>query len=198
MSVSISFWLWHLQSHIRRHTHRKPWHTCTQASTHSRANVQTHKSLTHQRRTKQKAFPHCSSPFLDQMTQAITRRRTHLLSSAVLIICYHRAETTNAPLMAIILLSAVSHCGWRADTQSHLACRAEIPQHQLNWILKCCVYVRVCVHLWAYAHMKTLRCAELRMRMCVRAYVWHIKHDAVRWRPHKLHLFRSWENSLDL
>lgn len=58
-------------------------------------------------------------------------------------------RTTNAPLMAIIL-SAVSHGGWCADTQSHLACKPEIPQPQLNWILKC----SVCIHLWVYAHMQ--------------------------------------------
>lgn len=136
--------------HILAGTHKTlaHTHTHTQRPAHSCAKIQTHKSLTLQRRIKKRKKKLFNIvPFLDQMTQAIKRWRTHLLSSTVLIICYHWAETANAPLMAIILLSAVAHCGWRADTQSHLACRAEIPQPQLNWILKCGVCVSECVYV---------------------------------------------------
>ena len=128
-------------------------HTHTHTPTHSCTDIQTHRSLTQHGKKK-------SSPtlFLSRLEWHEPSHGGHICSLPPwLIICYHRAETTNAPLMAIILLSAVAHCGWRADTQSHLACRAEIPQPQLNWILKCgmrvCVCVCVCVLVCGCVHI---------------------------------------------
>ena len=144
--VSISVWfITPAVSYLHTHTHT---HTHTQACPfmHRYTNTQT----TWRKKKKKKSF---STLFLPWLEWHEPSHGGHICSLPPwLIICYHRAETTNAPLMAIILLSAVAHCGWRADTQSHLACRAEIPQPQLNWILKCgvcvCVCVCVCVHLW--------------------------------------------------
>lgn len=132
-------------------------------------------------RPKKKAFQHCSC--LGSNDTSITQRRTHLLSSPTLIICYHWAETTNAPLMAIILLSAVAHCGWRADTQSHLACKAEIPQPQLNWILKCsgclCVWVCVCACMCVCACALIVQRSSMytSVQMCID--LWHMKEITV-------------------
>lgn len=138
---------------------------------HKCTNTEINHTSTMQKKKKKNLFN--IVPFLDQMTSllltfALFHRANNMLSSG---------RTTNAPLMAIILLSAVSHCGWHADTQSHLACRAEIPQPQLNWILKCgvCVCVRssvgvricigiqsvfICVHAYVRSYLthKTYRC----------------------------------------
>lgn len=56
--------------------------------------------------------------------------------------------TTNVALKTKILLSAVAHCGWRANTQSHAACRTRNPQASLIGFRRecvCCVCVCQCM-----------------------------------------------------